>query len=94
MKNNDTQNEIELLRKQLEEMQKKRITQQSDEQEAPKQPETGVEDNANLDTAMDNTEDLISQFKDLIESIDSDIRDTKPTTLLAVFALGVLVGRL
>jgi len=40
------------------------------------------------------TDDLMAQFKELLDSIDKDIKDTKPTTLLIVFALGVLVGRL
>ena len=34
------------------------------------------------------------QFKEMLDSIDKDIKDTKPSTLLIVFTLGVLVGRL
>lgn len=37
---------------------------------------------------------LTEQFQELLDGLDRDLRDTSPSTLLAVFALGVLVGRL
>ncbi|MEN8132491.1 MAG: hypothetical protein ABFS45_20385 [Pseudomonadota bacterium] len=96
MANEDLQKEIELLRKQLEAMKSEREAQQAaaipDTGEQPAIAEESI--SASGATAADRTEDLIVQFKDLLDSIDKDIKDAKPTTLLIVFALGVLVGRL
>jgi hypothetical protein len=96
MTNNDIQNEIELLRAQLEEMKREREAQQEAvAPETEEQPEVAPDSvSASGVTAAEGAEDLIEQFKDLLESIDKDIKDTKPSTLLVVFALGVLVGRL
>lgn len=96
MANDDLKNEIKLLHKQLEEMKKEREAEQA--AAAPgtgEQPEAAPESVSASETgAADGAENLIEQFKALLESIDQDIKDTKPTTLLVVFALGVLVGRL
>ena len=95
MEKDNNQKEIEQLRKQLEEMKREREAQQAAAAESEEQPEVILEpDSASETTAADSTEDLIAQFRDLLDSIDKDIKDTKPTTLLIVFALGVLVGRL
>ena len=95
MAKDNNQKEIEQLRKQLEEMKREREAQQAAAAESEEQPEVALEsDSASETTAADSTEDLIAQFRDLLDSIDKDIKDTKPTTLLIVFALGVLVGRL
>jgi len=90
MTNEDLHQEIELLRQQLDAIQRQADT-------APAVPELADEDDsAETVTAEDETqaEDLLAQLKELLESIDQDIKDTNPTTLLIVFALGVLVGRL
>lgn len=96
MANDDLKNEIDLLRKQLEEMKKEREAEQAAATPETEEPPDVVPDSVSASgaAAADHSEDLIAQFKDLLESIDKDIKDTKPTTLLAVFALGVLVGRL
>ncbi|MFW2440359.1 MAG: hypothetical protein ACN4GR_13420 [Arenicellales bacterium] len=99
MANEDLQQEIELLRQQLDAIKSK-------QESPPPAVEPGVEEQAaeQLETAPPTDEttvadditadDLMAQFKELLDSIDKDIKDTKPTTLLIVFALGVLVGRL
>jgi sugar-specific transcriptional regulator TrmB len=90
MANEDLQSEIEILRKQLEEFKRERESQQ-----AAATPETGEQPEAAPESnEPSGSEELIAQFRDLLDSIDKDIKDTKPTTLLIVFALGVLVGRL
>lgn len=96
MANEDLQSEIEILRKQLEEFKRERESQQ-----AAATPETGEQPEAAPESISvsganepGGSEELIAQFRDLLDSIDKDIKDTKPTTLLIVFALGVLVGRL
>jgi hypothetical protein len=90
MTNEDLHQEIELLRQQLDAIQRQADTE-------PAVPEPADEDDsAETVTTEDEAqaEDLLAQLKELLESIDQDIKDTKPTTLLIVFALGVLVGRL
>lgn len=93
---NSNQQEIELLRKQLEKMKREREAEQAAAaKKAEESTETAAAPDSGSDTAADDsTEDLVAQFKDLLESIDKDIKDTKPSTLLIVFALGVIVGRL
>ena len=54
--------------------------------------DTGTPASSHLDSDLGR--ELTAQFRDLLNSIDKDIKDTKPTTLLIVFALGVLIGRL
>lgn len=49
---------------------------------------------AELDKVKAVAGDLSSQLKDLLEGFDEELKDTKPTTLLAVFASGIVVGRL
>ena len=93
MANEDILQEIESLRQQLEAMKHEREAGRAAPGEAQDQSEeTAIPLPASL--SKDSIEDLLSQFKELLESIDKDIKDTKPTTLLVVFALGVLVGRL
>ena len=38
--------------------------------------------------------DLQSQFQELFETIDEELKAANPLTVLVVFALGVLMGRL
>ena len=99
MANNDTQKEIAMLREQLEAMKKEREIQQEVE-DTPEAEEITENKPASVagettETISDkDTEDIVEQFKELLKTIDEDIKETKPTTLLIVFALGVLVGRL
>lgn len=102
MANEDIKDEMELLRKQLDEMKKERQTELADDaaetekqtaEESTSESDSVSEDVADKDSA-DSNDDLAAQFKGFLESIDEDIKDTKPSTLFAVFALGVLVGRL
>jgi hypothetical protein len=99
MANEDLQLEIELLRTQLDEIKRDSKTEPAktsvdNEEQAVEEAES---ESASTETPASediNAEDIVSQFKELLESIDQDIKDTKPSTLLIVFALGVLVGRL
>ena len=102
MANTDTQKEIQLLREQLEAMKREREAEQAArnapaaEAEIPghTQGASSVLSEVAGVISDNGAEDLIGQFKELLNSIDEDIKETKPTTLLIVFALGVLVGRL
>ena len=101
MANDDLQQEIELLRKQLNAMKTESeaksdggpIELESDDQ-APEIEASPSAIEETVETGNGGEPDLGMQFKKLLDSLDADIKDTKPTTLLAVFALGVLVGRL
>jgi hypothetical protein len=49
---------------------------------------------AELDKVKAVAGDVSSQLKGLLEGFDEELKDTKPTTLLAVFASGIVIGRL
>lgn len=99
MANEDLQAEIELLRKQLNALQSERESasasteSKKDEQDAVKPESATALDEILSEVDMDKL-DLAAQFRELLDSLDKDIKDTKPSTLLIVFALGVLIGRL
>lgn len=99
MANKDLQLEIELLQAQLDEIKNKREAKPAEPE--PKIEEPTVDSSTTGTTSAESaagdesmTEDLLVQFREMLDSIDKDIKDTKPSTLLIVFALGVLVGRL
>jgi ElaB/YqjD/DUF883 family membrane-anchored ribosome-binding protein len=99
MANEDLQAEIELLRQQLNALQSDRESAsastepEKDEQDKEqKEPATAL-DEILSEVDMDKL-DLAAQFRELLDSLDKDIKDTKPSTLLIVFALGVLIGHL
>jgi hypothetical protein len=99
MANEDLQLEIELLQAQLDEIKNAREAEpdepESDTEEPPvesSQTESSSAEPAAVDESIGD--DLLVQFREMLDSIDKDIKDTKPSTLLIVFTLGVLVGRL
>lgn len=99
MANEDLQLEIELLQAQLDEIKKKREAEPAEPEPEIEEPpvESSTTGTSSAEPAADDesiTEDLLVQFREMLDSIDKDIKDTKPSTLLIVFALGVLVGRL
>lgn len=103
MANDDLSEEIQLLRKQLEEIQKQQEASASDAVSEENAEPSGLIHEAELTENSEPTgredmgevgQKLVGQFRELLDSIDKDIKDTKPSTLLIVFALGVLVGRL
>jgi hypothetical protein len=97
MANEDLQLEIEFLRKQLDAIKSEPedpVSASSPDVEEQIVDESEVASVSSETVSDEKTEDLVSQFRELLDTIDHDIKDTKPTTLLIVFALGVLVGRL
>ena len=99
MANEDLRAEIESLRKQLTALQNERESAHAsaepkkDVQDQEKQESTAALDEILSEVDMEKL-DLAGQFRNLLDSLDKDIKDTKPSTLLIVFALGVLIGRL
>ena len=75
---------------------KKQATSKQTEtaEEADTTSEAATNTAADDNDSTESTEDIVTQVKDLLASLEKDINDSKPMALLAVFALGVLVGRL
>lgn len=99
MANEDLQLEIELLQAQLDEIKNKREAEPAEPEPEIEEPpvESSPTGTSSVEPAAGDesiAEDLLVQFREMLDSIDKDIKDTKPSTLLIVFALGVLVGRL
>lgn len=92
--------EIELLRKQLDALKREReaavdLSKESESEEAPgedQEPATAVDE---IIDAVKNAEvDLSGHVRQFLDTVDNDLKGAKPSTLLMVFALGVLIGRL
>jgi len=87
--------------KQKTELEKLRIEVESlqGEEESPPPASSAArvteEDNtlSNLPDKGDES-DLNSQLEELVEVLEQELKDTNPITLLIVFALGILIGRL
>lgn len=101
-KNDDIRKEMEQLRHQLDAL--KQAQQESDNDTAEQDNNASAEvldisskttsSTASVDTESTDELDLSSQFQELMEALNKEIKDTDPTTMLVVFSLGVLVGRL
>lgn len=101
-KNEDIRKEMEQLRNQLDAL--KQVQQesgsdieQSDSTADVEVLETSIktaESAAGIDTESADESDLASLFQELMDVLDNEIKDSNPTTMLVVFSLGVLVGRL
>ena len=100
MADEDLRTEMELLREQLSALQRERETAGTDKQdENQDEPTTEPRETApELDDILREVGgddlDLAGQVRQLLDSLDKDMKETKPSTLLIVFALGVLIGRL
>jgi hypothetical protein len=95
------QAELRELRAQLEALQKSQAAESAARAAADREPSApaptptpavGSEEEAGPDEGV--SVDLPAQLRELIEGVERDLRDARPATLVAVFALGVLVGRL
>ncbi len=88
MANDSIQAELEQLRTQLEALRRAEADraasgERNDAADAPEEP--GDDDGGS---------ELLAQFRELLDSLDEELKESNPTTLLAVFTLGILVGRL
>lgn len=57
-------------------------------------PSSGAADQIDILTEGEETRDTEQQIRDFVEALDQDIKSTNPMTVLVVFSLGVLIGRL
>ena len=98
MANDDMKNEIEELRAQVAELTADRKARQKEQASSSQESvkESAAQDTATSEPDTDETGeiDLSSQFQELIDTIDQELKEASPVTVLVVFALGVLVGRL
>ncbi len=105
MANDEMRDEIEALRAQVAELTAERKAKEKEQAQASSSQESTKESAAQGtassepgtdETKAENSEatDLSSQFQELIDTIDQELKDASPVTVLVVFALGVLVGRL
>ena len=79
----DVQKELDELRAQVEALaaaQKERSAAAEPEAQATPEP-------------PEEERDLVKSFEDLFQSLQQDLNETPTTTCLAIFALGILVGR-
>ena len=99
------QNEIEELRAQVAELTAERKAREKERAQAGTSQSPASESAALVTGTTESTEaaagsvqpeaaDLTSQFKELIETIDEELKEASPVTVLVVFAVGVVVGRL
>ncbi len=103
MANDEMKSEIEELRAQVAELTAERkakekqqasSSQESEKESVAQGTASGEPGSGDVDAAKSEVADLSSQFQELIDTIDQELKDASPVTVLVVFALGVLVGRL
>lgn len=102
MSNSAIQKELEALRAQVAELNRARdaeqannhdsdISEASDQMQSPNSAEGGqIPDQDSYGSKMD----FEKQIQEFIDALEEEIKDTNPMTVLVIFALGVLIGRL
>jgi hypothetical protein len=90
--------EIEELRAQVAELKAERKSEggkQAPDRERQPPPDVPEQKKPGEDESeVPGPSDLTIQFQELFEVIDEELKAENPLTMLAIFALGVLVGRL
>lgn len=101
----EMQNEIDALRAHVAQLEAEREAKAKQQAEAgsgqAEKTESATQASDAIESARDEAEstaleetDLNSMFQELVETVDSELKEASPMTVLVVFALGVLVGRL
>lgn len=99
----EMQNEIEQLRAQVATLTAEREARKKEQAQAQSEAsdtESATQESADESRAEEagiaasEETDITSLFQELAETVDSELKDASPVTVLVVFALGVLVGRL
>ena len=94
--------ELTRLREQVAELQSARThTSSSEKNQVPdttpeSQTDTGTEESTQNIVSSEGAEkqDTEEQIRDFVNALDQEIKSTNPMTVLVVFSLGVLIGRL
>jgi ElaB/YqjD/DUF883 family membrane-anchored ribosome-binding protein len=84
------QAELAELRAQLDAL---RARSGKDAQESPPSPGAGGQA-SETETEEEAAPDLSTQLQTLLQGLDKEFKESNPMTLVAVFGLGILVGRL
>ncbi len=93
MAQQDMAKELAALRAQVAELASAREAQEKTRARAASERTTELATKEPEELPSDGTS-LSSQLEELIDALGEDIKEAKPATLLVVFALGVLLGRL
>lgn len=102
MANDEMSNELEALRKQVSKLEAERDARKIEDAKAVLNQESAAELGAvspelsgtNAKSIETEATDFASQCQELIDTIDLELKEASPVTVLVVFALGVVVGRL
>lgn len=93
--------ELSELRAQVEELQQARKSEQKNQQpltdELPEQSTVPGSETDSIQKVLTDKlgiGDAEAQIQEFITALDEEIKDTNPMTMLVVFALGVLIGKL
>ena len=101
----EMQDEIDALRAQVAQLEAERKAKadqqaeagsgQATETESATQASDAAEPGVHgAETATPGEADLNAMFQELVETVDTELKEASPMTVLVVFAFGVLVGRL
>lgn len=90
MVDDDLRREIEALKAQIEALGRSRATE--GEGQNGDEPKSEVADEADRFETL--TDDIMGHVHEVIDELGEQLRDANPATLLIVFSLGVLFGRL
>lgn len=101
MSYNQIQQELMEIQAQLDGLRQARETKQG---AATQEPPTGqlpqkegslheVAD-AHVNVVDEVTSEIAAQFQELVNTLDKELSNTNPITLLAVFSLGIFIGRI
>jgi ElaB/YqjD/DUF883 family membrane-anchored ribosome-binding protein len=96
-KDDAIQAELDELREQLESLKTNAEAEKKTTAKKKSSTDSSANDNPeslDKDSIQDVIDDIPSHFRDLIENLDESLKDESTTKLLAVFAAGILVGRL
>ena len=93
MAQQDMAKELAALRAQVAELASAREAQEKARAQAASERATELAAKESEETPSESTS-LSSQLEELVDTLGEDIKEAKPATLLVVFALGVLLGRL
>lgn len=86
----DCESEIKNLRKQMEELASQQSAQQKSEDHSAEEGEPAVKDKV----ANGQSSQLREKIEEFAELLQQDLKQVPTTTAVAIFALGVLMGRL
>jgi len=94
-RNDSVHAELEELREQIKILKSSKAVEVEDSSNSQDQNEPApmIQKEKNV-TSSDAGTELSTQVRELVEGLNKELKDANPITLIAVFAAGILVGRL